>query len=71
MTSTLRKFGVEPQAIEQPPDLSIPKNKMMLASYLEAPEVENDRDPGVPSVKGQVGRSLKTTCNSDHRFDLP
>ncbi|MDB5230779.1 MAG: site-specific recombinase, invertase Pin [Chitinophagaceae bacterium] len=43
MISTLRKFGVDPQAIEQPLDLSIPENKMMLAFYLAAPEVENDR----------------------------
>lgn len=43
MISTLRKVGVEPQAIEQPLDLSIPENKMMLAFYLAAPEVENDR----------------------------
>jgi site-specific DNA recombinase len=43
MINTLRKFGVEPQAIEQPLDLSIPENKMMLAFYLAAPEVENDR----------------------------
>ncbi len=43
MISTLNKLGVEPQAIEQPLDLSIPENKMMLAFYLAAPEVENDR----------------------------
>ncbi len=43
MISTLRKFGTEPQAIEQPLDLTIPENKMMLAFYLAAPEVENDR----------------------------
>ena len=43
MISILRKFGVEPQAVEQPLDLSIPENKMMLAFYLAAPEVENDR----------------------------
>ncbi len=43
MIATLRKYGVEPQAIEQPLDLSIPENKMMLAFYLAAPEVENDR----------------------------
>lgn len=43
MISTLRKLGVEPQAIEQPLDLAIPENKMMLAFYLAAPEVENDR----------------------------
>ncbi|WP_209866739.1 recombinase family protein [Chitinophaga sp. OAE865] len=43
MISLLRKVGVEPQAIEQPLDLSVPENKMMLAFYLAAPEVENDR----------------------------
>ena len=43
MISTLRKLGVEPQAIEQPLDLSVPENKMMLAFYLAVPEVENDR----------------------------
>lgn len=43
MINTLRRFGIEPQAIEQPLDLDIPENKMMLAFYLAAPEVENDR----------------------------
>ncbi len=43
MINVLRKVGIEPQAIEQPLDLSIPENKMMLAFYLAAPEVENDR----------------------------
>jgi site-specific DNA recombinase len=43
MINTLRRLGIEPQAIEQPLDLSIPENKMMLTFYLAAPEVENDR----------------------------
>jgi site-specific DNA recombinase len=43
MINTLNKLGVDPQAIEQPLDLSIPENKIMLAFYLAAPEVENDR----------------------------
>ncbi|MUV05395.1 recombinase family protein [Flavobacterium rakeshii] len=43
MINKLRTYGVEPQAIEQPLDLSVPENKMMLAFYLAAPEVENDR----------------------------
>src|SRR5574338_1093236 len=43
MINELRDLNVEPQAIEQPLDLSIPENKMMLAFYLAAPEVENDR----------------------------
>ncbi len=43
MINILRKAGIDPQAVEQPLDLSIPENKMMLAFYLAAPEVENDR----------------------------
>jgi site-specific DNA recombinase len=43
MINILRKLNMEPQAVEQPLDLSIPENKMMLAFYLAAPEVENDR----------------------------
>lgn len=43
MINMLRKLGIEPQAVEQPLDLSVPENKMMLAFYLAAPEVENDR----------------------------
>ncbi|MDM1470488.1 recombinase family protein [Myroides odoratimimus] len=43
MLSELTKLGIELQAIEQPLDLSIPENKIMLAIYLAAPEVENDR----------------------------
>ncbi|MDN3587880.1 recombinase family protein [Pedobacter aquatilis] len=43
MIALLKSFGVEPQAIEQPLDMSVPENKMMLAIYLTAPEIENDR----------------------------
>lgn len=43
MIATLNKLSVDPQAIEQPLNLEIPENKMMLAFYLAAPEVENDR----------------------------
>lgn len=43
MIATLKTLGVEPQAIEQPLDMSVPENKMMLAIYLTAPEIENDR----------------------------
>ncbi|GGF42702.1 recombinase family protein [Echinicola rosea] len=43
MINILRGLNIEPQAIEQPLDLEIPENKMMLAIYLAAPEVENDR----------------------------
>jgi DNA invertase Pin-like site-specific DNA recombinase len=43
MINQLNRLSVEPQAIEQPLDLGIPENKIMLAFYLAAPEVENDR----------------------------
>lgn len=43
MIKILGTLGVEPQAVDQPLDLSIPENKMMLAFYLAIPEVENDR----------------------------
>ncbi len=43
MIATLRSLRVEPQAIEQPLDINVPENKMMLAIYLTAPEIENDR----------------------------
>lgn len=43
MIKRLKKYAIEPQAIEQPLDISIPENKLMLAIFLTAPEVENDR----------------------------
>ncbi|WP_294248145.1 recombinase family protein [uncultured Chryseobacterium sp.] len=43
MISVLESLQVEPQAIEQPLDLKIPENKIVLAIYLSTPEVENDR----------------------------
>ena len=43
MINQLNKLGVEPQAMEQPLDPNVPENKIMLAFYLAAPEVENDR----------------------------
>ena len=39
----LKQIGVEPNAIEQMIDFSIPENQYMLAIYLAAPQVENDR----------------------------
>ena len=57
MINILRDLGVEPQAIEQPLDLGIPENKMMLAFYLAAPEVENDRR--ALNVKNGMRRAKK------------
>ena len=43
MISNLNKLSITPQAIEQPLDLRVPENKLLLAIYLSTPEVENDR----------------------------
>ncbi len=43
MLLTLAKLGIQVQAIEQPLDLQIPENRIMLAFYLSAPEAENAR----------------------------
>ena len=43
MIAKLHHLGVEPQAIEQPLNMEIPEQKFLLALYLTAPEVENDR----------------------------
>jgi len=39
----LRRLAIEPQAIDQPLDLSIPENKIILAVYIASSEVDNDR----------------------------
>ncbi len=43
MIANLKNMGTNPHAVEQPLDLNIPENKLMLALYLAAPEIENDR----------------------------
>ncbi len=43
MLKMLKFVEVEAQAIDQPLDLNVPENKLMLALYLASPEVENDR----------------------------
>ena len=43
MIKQLKKYNIEPQAMEQPLDFRIPESKIMLAIYLSSPEVENDR----------------------------
>ena len=43
MIKTLKSLSVEPVAIDQPLDVSVPESKVMLAVYLAMPEVDNDR----------------------------
>lgn len=43
MIRIFSKLGITIEAAEQPIDMSIPENKLMLSFYLTAPEVENDR----------------------------
>lgn len=42
MIRKLEDLGVHPQAVQQPLDLSVPQNKLMLAFYIMEPEVNND-----------------------------
>lgn len=39
----LKRYGVEPKAIEQPLDIEIPESKIILAIYLSTPEADNLR----------------------------
>ncbi len=43
MVKELRKLGVTPQAINQPIDLDIPDQLIMLAVYMAAPDVDNQK----------------------------
>lgn len=43
MIKILKALSVEPVAIEQPLDISVPESKVILAIYLAVPEVDNDR----------------------------
>lgn len=43
MITLLKDLGIEPQAMEQILDMSIPENKVILAMYIVTYEVENDR----------------------------
>src|SRR5690606_20608851 len=42
MIGKLKKWDIEPQAITQPIDFSVPQSKIMLSIYLTLPEVDND-----------------------------
>ena len=57
MLRTLRGYGIEVQAIEQPIDFAIPENKAMLAMYLVFPEIDNDRRS--LKIRGGIRGSLK------------
>ncbi|RZJ91049.1 MAG: recombinase family protein [Chryseobacterium sp.] len=43
MIKKLQDMDITPQAIEQPLDMSVPENKIVLANYLAMAEVENER----------------------------
>jgi site-specific DNA recombinase len=74
----LKKLNVEARAMEQPLDLEIPEQKVMLAIYLTAPEVDNDRRSlnifhGIRRGKkegrwlGACPRGYKNTRNENNR----
>ena len=56
----LATMGIEINSIEQPLDLSIPDNKVMLAMYLILPEVENDKIS--QRTKDGMRRAKKEGC---------
>jgi len=43
MLDRLRRYGIEVQAIEQPLDLSIPENLLLLSMFLTLPHIDNTR----------------------------
>jgi site-specific DNA recombinase len=76
MINNLKKIGTSPQAVEQPLDLKVPENKLMLALYLASPEIENDRrglntKMGIRRAKkeghwsGKAPMGYKNRCNED------
>lgn len=77
--SKLGKLGVEARAIEQPLDFEIPEQKLMLALYLTAPEVDNDRRAlnvlnGIRRAKKEgrwLGGCPKGYKNSRNEFNKP
>ena len=58
MLRSLKKLGIEVQAIEQPIDMSIPENKAMFAIFLAIPEIDNDRRS--IKIKGGMRAALKS-----------
>ena len=62
MIKKLQDINVIPQAIEQPLDISIPENKMILAIYLATPEVENDIRSLNVKEKMQKARAMGSGC---------
>lgn len=51
------KYKIQPQAIEQQIDFSIPETKAMLALYLAMPEIDNDRRS--IKIRGGIRQALK------------
>lgn len=72
MIDKLLKLGVTPEAVEQPIDISIPEQRLMLAFYLSAPEVENARR-GL-NTKAGMRRAIKegryvTTAPKGYKYE--
>lgn len=56
MIKKLQDIGIIPQAVEQPLDMTIPENKIVLASYLAIAEVEDERKS--PFVKSKYDKEI-------------
>lgn len=57
MINMLDKLGIQPFAIEQPLDLSVPENALVLSFYIASPYVENRRRSS--NTKNGIRQSLK------------
>ena len=57
MDELTKKYKIQPQAIEQKIDFSVPETKAMLALYLAMPEIDNDRRS--IKIKGGIRQAYK------------
>jgi site-specific DNA recombinase len=57
MIETLKQMGISCNAIEQPLDMKVPENKLILSVYLTIPEIDNDRRS--IKIKGGMRGALK------------
>ena len=58
MIDRLREMGIECNAIEQPLDMRVPENKLILSVYLTIPEIDNDRRS--IKIRGGIRGALKS-----------
>jgi len=60
MIDRLRTMGIAVNSMEQPLDMNIPENKILLSIYLTIPEVENDKN-SIRTTEG-MRKAMKQGC---------